>query len=118
MTMDDAVRELLECLGTDGDSVILWEQARRWTQGAIDAFQDAGWLKPADFAETAECPGCEECRPMSVEVFPADDGQAIRAFVACKDRNFGRVKISPVRLQQWRSTQGLLAQWIAYTLAL
>jgi len=118
MTLGDVVRELLQCLGTDGDSTIPWEQVRRWPKGAIDAFQDAGWLKAADLAETVECPGCEENCPMPVEVFPADDGLTIRAFVACEDRNFGRVKIPPARLQQWRLTQGQLARWIADTLAL
>lgn len=118
MTQGDVVRELLQCLGTDGDSTIPWEQVRRWPKGAIDTFQDAGWLKAADLAETVECPGCEENCPMPVEIFPTDDGQAIRAFVACEDRNFGRVKIPPARLQQWRLTQGQLARWIADTLTL
>jgi len=118
MTQGDVVRELLQCLGTDGDSTIPWEQVRRWPKGAIDTFQDAGWLKAADLAETVECPGCEENCPMPVEIFPTDDGQAIRAFVACEDRNFGRVQIPPARLQQWRLTQGQLARWIADTLTL
>jgi len=118
MTLEDATRELLQCLGTDGDSTIPWEQVRRWPKGAIDTFQDAGWLKPGDLAETVECPGCEESCPMPVEKFPADNGQAIRAFVACEDRNFGRVKIPATRLQQWRLPLGQLARWIADTLTL
>lgn len=118
MTLGDAVRELLQCLGIDGDSTIPWEQVRRWPTGAIDTFQDAGWLKSADLAETVECPGCEEYCPMPVEVFPDDDGQTTRAFVACEDRNFGRVKIPPALLQQWQLTQGRLARWIADTLTL
>jgi hypothetical protein len=55
---------------------------------------------------------------MPVETFPADDGQGLRAFVACEDRNFGRVKIPPVRLQQWRFGLDQLARWIADTLVL
>ncbi len=84
----------------------------------MKAFQDAGWLKPGDFAETVECPGCEESCPMPVELFPGDDGQAIRAFVACEDRNFGRVKIPSARLQQWQLTLDQLARWIADILSL
>lgn len=118
MRLGNAVRELLRCLGTDGDSTIPWEQVRRWPEGAIDTFQKAGWLKPGDLAETVECPGCEESCPMLVEIFPAAGGQAIRAFVACENRNFGRVKIPPARLQQWHLTQGQLARWIADTLTL
>jgi hypothetical protein len=118
MTLGDAVRELLQCLGADGDSTIPWEQVRRWPKGAMDTFQDAGWIKPGDLAETVECPGCEENCPMPVEIFPGDDGQTIRAFVACEDRNFGRVKIPTARLQQWRLTLGQLARWIADTLTL
>lgn len=118
MKLDDAVRELLQCLGNNGDCLIPWEQVRRWPKGSIDAFQNAGWLKPGDLAETVECPGCEESCTMPVEIFPAEDGKGIVSFVACEDRNFGRVKIKPDRLQQWRLTQGQLAQWIADTLAL
>jgi hypothetical protein len=118
MILEDVVRELLQCLGTDGDSTIPWEQVRRWPKGAIDIFQNAGWLKLCDLAETVECPGCDESCSMPVEIFPADDGQGIRAFVACEDRNFGRVKIPPARLQQWHLTQGQLARWIADNLTL
>ncbi|MGD8853009.1 MAG: hypothetical protein PVI28_11475 [Gammaproteobacteria bacterium] len=118
MTLGDAIRELLQCLGTDGDSTIPWEQIRRWPKGALDTFQNAGWLKPGDLADTVECPGCEEYCPMPVEIFAGDDGQGIRAFVACEDRNFGRVKIPPARLQQWHFTQGQLSRWIADTLYL
>lgn len=118
MTLGDAVRELLQCLGIDGDSTIPWGQVRRWPTGVIDTLQDAGWLVPGDLAETVECPGCEENCPMPVEVFPDDDGQTTRAFIACEGRNFGRVKIPPARLQQWNLTQGQLAHWIADTLTL
>jgi len=118
MTLEDAVQELLQCLGDDGDSTISWEQVRHWPKGAVGTFWNAGWLNPGDLAETVECPGCEENCPMPVEVHPADDGQAIRAFVACEDRNVGRVKIPPARLQQWHLTQGRLARWIANALAL
>ena len=118
MTLGDAVRELLQCLGTDGNSTIPWEQVHRWPKSTINTFQDAGWLVPSDLAETVECPGCEENCPMPVEMFPGDVGQAIRAFVACEDRNFGRVKIPQARLQQWQLTQGQLARWIADTLSL
>ncbi|MFQ5643984.1 MAG: hypothetical protein ACE5FQ_09815 [Thiogranum sp.] len=118
MTLEDAARELLQCLGNDGDTVIPWEQVRRWPKGAMDTFRNAGWLKEGDLAETVVCSGCEESCTMPVEVFPADDGKGIVAFVACEIRNFGRVKIPPAHLQQWRLTQGQLAQWIADTLAL
>ena len=118
MMLEDALQELLECLGTDGDSTIPWEQVQRWPKGAIETFQDAGWLKAADLAETVECPGCEESCLMPVEVFPGGDQQSIRAFVACEDRNFGRVTISADRLQQWRLTLGQVARWIADTLSL
>lgn len=118
MMLGEVVQELVQCLGADGDSTIPWEQVRRWPKGAIDTFQDAGWLKPGDLAETVECPGCEEICQMPVEKFPGDNGQSIRAFVACEDRNFGRVKIPQARLQQWQLTQGQLARWIADTLSL
>ena len=92
MTLEDAVWELLQCLGADGDTMIPWEQFRRWPKGAVDTLQDAGWLKPGDRAETVECPGCEENCPVPVAIFPADEGPGMRVFVACEDRNFGRVR--------------------------
>ncbi len=109
---------MLQCLANDGDTTIPWEQVRKWPKGAVDTFQEAGWIKPAYLAETVACSGCEENCSMPVEVFPAENGQPMRAFVACEDRNFGRVKIPPSRLQQWRLTQGQLARWIANALAL
>ncbi len=113
MTLEDVVRELLQCLGNDGDTTIPWEQVRRWPKGAIEAFQKADWLKLANLAETVECPGCVESCPMLVEAFPAQNGQPMRAFVACEDRNFGKVEIPLVRLQQWRLSQGQLTRWIS-----
>ena len=118
MTLEDSARELLQCLGTNGDTEIPWEQVHRWPIGAIDSFLNAGWLMPGDNTETVECPGCEENCAMLVEVYPADDGEDVRAFVACEDRNFGRVKIPPARLQKWRLTQGQVARWIADILTL
>lgn len=118
MTLEDAVRELLRCLSDDGECVVPWEQVRRWPKGAVDTFQLTGWLRASDLAETVECPGCEESRSMPVEIVPGDDGEVVRAFVTCEDRNFGRVKIPPVRLQQWRFGLDQLARWIAGTLAL
>lgn len=118
MTLEDAVRELLQCLGDDGDCLVPWEQVRRWPQRAVDAFQGAGWLRTGDLAETVECPGCEESCSMPVEIFHGDNGEGVCAFVACEDRNFGRVKIPPVRLQQYRLGLDPLARWIADNLAL
>jgi hypothetical protein len=118
MTLEDAVRELLQCLGDDRDCVVPWEQVRRWPEGAVDALQGAGWLQSGDLAETVECPGCEESCSMPVEIFPADDGQGLRAFAACEDRNFGRVKIPPARLQQWRFGRDHLARWVSCSLGL
>ena len=118
MTLEDIARDLLQCLGTDSDILISWEQVCRWPKGALDTFLKASWLQPGDLAETVECSGCEESCLMPVEIFPADDEQTIRAFVACEHRNFGRVKIPPARLQQWQLTQEQLARWTADALGL
>jgi hypothetical protein len=119
MTLEDVVRELVQCLGSDGDTTLTWEQVRAWPKGAVDVVQEAGWIKPTCLGEMVECPGCEENCFMPVHVFPAQNGQPMRAFVACDKRNdIGKVKIPLARLQQWRLTQGHLVQWIANVLSL
>lgn len=118
MTLNDAVQQLLQSLGTDGDSTIPWAQVCRWPKGAIENFQEAGWLLPVDIADTVECHGCEENCTMPVEIFTGAKGQPNCAFIACEDRNFGRVKIPLARLQQWQLTQRQIGRWIADTLSL
>ena len=60
MTLEDVVRELIQCLGSDGDTTLTWEQVRAWPKGAVDVLQEAGWIKPTYLGEMVECPGCEE----------------------------------------------------------
>jgi len=55
MTLGDAVRELLQCLGTDGDSTIPWEQVHRWPKSTIDTFWVASRINWTHIWLQSEC---------------------------------------------------------------
>lgn len=120
MTLDNVLSELIQCLAHNGDTLISWGQVRQWPKGAVDVFQNAGWIVPASPATEVLCPGCEEsCHMPVAKVFPASNGMPARAYVACDQRTeMGTVKIHPARLQQWQLTQGQLAQWVTSSLGL
>ena len=104
MTFEDVLQELIHCLGSEGDSTLGWEQVRQWPEGAVEVFQKAGWIKATTPTMTVECPGCVENCFMPVRVFPAQNGKAARAVVACDRRDdMGNVKIPLARLQQWQA---------------
>jgi hypothetical protein len=120
MTLDDVLQELIQCLAHDGDTLLPWDQVRRWPKGAVEIFQKAGWIVSAPLAKEVICPGCEDACYMPVaKVFKAANGMPARAYIACDQRpEMGTVKFQPARLQQWQLTQGQLARWIADTLTL
>jgi hypothetical protein len=120
MKLDGVLQELIQCLANDGDTLLSWDQVRRWPTGAFEVFLNAGWIVPAPPATEVICPGCEEnCYMPVAKVFPARNDLAARAYVACDKRpEMGTVKIQPARLQQWQLTQGQLAQWVSGALGL
>ena len=120
MTLDDVVQELIQLLAHDGDTLLPWEQVKRWPKGAVDIFQHAGWIIPTFLASEVTCPGCEEGCYMPVDkVIQATNGKPVRAYIACDRRaDMGTVKINPVRMQQWQFNYGQLAKWIASSLCL
>ncbi|HUX90822.1 MAG TPA: hypothetical protein VMV48_09055 [Gallionellaceae bacterium] len=119
MTLQDVLQELIQRLGSGGDSTLAWEQVREWPKGAIEAFQKAGWIEPTAAASSVECPGCEENCFMPVHVLPARNEQPARAYVACdRPADMGRVKIPMSRLQQWQVTESQVACWVSGALDL
>lgn len=119
MILDDVLHELIRHLEDGGNGILSWEQVREWPDGAIEAFQQAGWIKPAEAATSVECLGCEHNCFMPVHVLPAANDRPTRAFVACDRRDdMGRVPTSLVCLQQWRLSEGQVARWIARALGL
>ena len=46
MTLEDALQELIQILGSKNDNTISWELVREWPEEAIELFQNAGWIKP------------------------------------------------------------------------
>ncbi len=114
MTLADVLRELIQRLGPEGDTVLTWEQVRQWPKGAIANFETAGWIKPTVPATTVECSGCAENCFKPVHVLPVRNGQPARAYVACDEPPaLGRVKIPLSRLRQWQVTDAQVAQWLA-----
>lgn len=119
MTQEDVLQELIQRLGSGGDSTLAWEQIREWPKGAVEGFEKAGWIKAAAPASTLECPGCEHNCFMPVHVLPEANGRPSRAFVACDRRDdMGRVKIPLVRLRQWQVTESQVARWVSGALGL
>ena len=119
MTLDDLLQELIQHLDSHGEGAFAWEQVREWPQGAVDIFQNAGWIKPKAPAKSVVCPGCEENCFMPVHVSPAVRGKPVRAFVACVIRDdMGRIPIPLNYLQQWQVTESQVAGWIADSLEL
>lgn len=119
MTLGDVLQELIEQLGSGGDTTIAWEQVRHWPGGAIGIFEKAGWLKPTAGASSVECTACEESCFMPVHVLPARNGRASRAYVACDRHDHGgRVKIALSRLRQWQITEAQIARWVSGALGL
>lgn len=119
MTLAEVLQELIQRLGPEGDTVLTGEQVRQWPTGAIELFQEAGWIAPTDRATTVECSGCEENCFKPVHVLPARNGQPARAYVACDEpAALGRVKIHLSRLRQWQITDAQIAQWLSGALGL
>jgi hypothetical protein len=119
MTLEDVLQELIEQLGSGGDTTVAWEQVRHWPGGAIGVFQKAGWIKPTVAASSIECPACEESCFMPVHVLPPRNGRASRAYVACdRHDHAGRIKIALSRLRQWQITEAQIARWVSGALGL
>ncbi len=119
MTLPEVLQELVELVGSEGDTVLAWDQVRHWPNGAVETLQKAGWIEPTAAALTVECPGCERNCFMPVHVILARNGQPARAYVACDRRDdMGQVKIAMSRLQQWQITEGQIAQWASRALGL
>ncbi len=119
MTLDDVLQEIVEQLGSDGDTPVAWEQVRDWPEGALELFEKARWLKPTVAASSVECPGCEDNCYMPVHVLPAHKGQRARAYVACDQReDTGRVRIPIPHLRQWQIDDVELARWVGGALKL
>ena len=119
MTLEDVLQELIERLGSGGNTTVAWEQVRHWPGGAIGVFEKAGWIKPTVAASNVECPACEESCFMPVHVLPARNGRASRAYVACdRHDHVGRVKIAMSRLRQWQITEAQIARWVSGALGL
>lgn len=122
MSLARALGEVLSGLEAGrGQAVWGYDAVAAWDADALDALVAAGLLQPASAAQSIECHGCEERCFMDVVVQPVTTG-AVRAFVVCDvpgiQEVMGRVAVAPERLQQWRSSSLLLAQFLVAKLGL
>ncbi len=118
MTLEDVLEDLILRLEQSGDKTISWDQVQRWPEGAIELFQNEGWIKPALFAKSVVCPGCEENCFMPVHA-QTKNGQPTRIYVACDYRDdMGRIPIPQEMLQQWKLTQDQVARWVNRSLGI
>ena len=119
MTLDDVLSDLILRLSSKDDGTISWEQFREWPDGAVEIFQNAGWIKPTASANSVECPGCEENCFMPAHIYPPVGDKPARVLVACDMRDdMGMIPIPSEYLQQWQITENQVARWIAHALGL
>lgn len=70
MTLDDVLQDLIQHLDSQGDSTIAWEQVREWPEGAVEIFQNAGWIEAKALAKTVVCPGSVKKTALCLCMYP------------------------------------------------
>lgn len=118
MRLDNVLYDLIHSLESGTGQTLGWDQIREWPKGALDLFQETGWIKPKADAVSVVCPGCEEnCfMPVNSRKYPTGS-QAL--FVDCDRRDdMGRIPITPELLQQWQITGNQVAKWIGHALSI
>lgn len=119
MTLDGILGDLILRISSKDNGTVSWEQVREWPEGALEVFQDAGWINTVEPAKSVTCPGCEDNCFMPVHVSPMLPGKPARAFVACDRRDdMGKIPIPLNNLQQWQITENQVALWVANQLRL
>lgn len=87
----------------EGDTTL--DQVREWPEEAVEIFQNVGWIKPKEPAQTVVCPGCEENCFMPVNVRKFAKG-LVKAFITCDKLDYmGPVLIPLDYLKQWQITE-------------
>jgi hypothetical protein len=118
MTLDDVLGDLILRIPPKDNGIISWEQVREWPEEAVEIFQNAGWIKPKEPAQTVVCPGCEENCFMPVHVRKSPKG-LVKAFVTCDKLDYmGPILIPLNDLKQWQITEKQVAEWIGCELGI
>ena len=116
MTLDDALRELLEGVAATGTPYVVgWQAIRKWPEGAVDTLKSSGLLRTTNKAETAECYKCDQHCCLDVIPITHRD-RPTRYFMVCEDSEMqgsvGKIEVPIEQLQQWRITALQLAKSI------
>ena len=112
MTLDDVLGDLIFRIPPKDNGIISWEQVREWPEEAVEIFQNAGWIKPKEPAQTVVSPGCEENCFMPVHVRKSPKG-LVKAFVTCDRLDYMGLILIPLNdLKQWQITEKQVVEWI------
>lgn len=110
MTGDELLEYIFIRIAQTGGAVFSDDEIKNWPTSITNILLKHEILQRAQPARVVECKGCEENCIMPVNVFPAENKQPARAFVACDKRNdVGLVPVDISRLQQWQSTIEMIA---------
>ncbi len=121
MTPQAALADLLNRLeARQGAAVYVGGgELRDWPPEATAALKSARLLVKARPAASIGCPGCERECTKPVEVYPAEDGRPVRAYIFCDEpEDMGRIEVESAALEQWRITGEALAGALARMLGL
>lgn len=124
MTLDDALRELLEGVAEAAGApyIVGWQTTQKWPKGAVDTLKSSGLLCPTKQAEIIECSRCGE-NHCYLDVQPLTHKEKpTRYFTICEDSEMqgrvGRGEVPIEQLQQWRITALQLAKLVAKLLGI
>lgn len=120
MTGHDALIEILERVGANGNEAVLLgaEELGQWPARAVAVMKERRLLARAGPAQSALCPGCEQQCVMPVKLWPGQP-KSPNAFVICDKRgDINRVTVSIDALEQWQASGETVAKMLAQLLGL
>jgi len=120
MTPEDALAELLECVGAGcgATTMVSDHELSQWPSEATAAMKEQGLLTKASPASSAVCPGCERDCVMPVHTIPVAAGDPALFIVCDKRSDINRVHVPAERLTQWQCTADAVCGFIADSLGL
>lgn len=113
MRLIGILHDLIDCLGSQGDYLLGWDEAQHWPNGAIVILEECGLIKETEPARTFVCRKCgEECEcEVHYRAGPTGEPQPV---IACNERSdMGVMHVPTKALRQWKVNAKSLASWLA-----
>ena len=116
MRLIGILHDLIDCLGSQGDYLLGWDEAQHWPNGAIAILEECGLIKETESAPAFVCRKCgEECE-CEVHYRTGSTGEP-QAVIACDERDdMGVMHVPTKALRQWKVSERSLASWLAKTI--